>query len=402
MEQRFCKLADIDRGSTNYFAAVSSQVQSLRKFFSSIGGDWTLLLPALSLSLIGILTMSTFGQGSSLASRQFLWLIIATGVYICLSKIDLRFIRRTQVVMIIYLISIALLAVLLVAVNPVMGARAWFSFGFISFQPADLAKLAFIALLAKYLSRRHVEIGDFRHIVVSGAYTLTLAVLILIEPDMGNAIIFCTIWIGMMLISGISKKHLLVLGLIGLIGASVLWFGGLKPYQRSRIISFVNPASDIHGAGYNAYQAKIAIGSGEIFGKGIGYGTQSKLRFLPEYQTDFIFAAFAEEWGFVGVLLLFLVYGFLFARLAQIARASATNFDSFFTLGVLILFASHAAIHTGINLGLLPVTGTTISFLSYGGSHLILEFASLGIVTSLARHGRGAVRNTSENEYLGG
>jgi len=361
-----------------------------------------LILPALTLSLLGILTMSTFGQGMSLAPRQLIWLAIAFVVYFCLSTFDMRFLRRTPVVMVLFILSFVLLALLLLLVHPVMGARAWFSLGPISFQPADLAKLALIALLAKYLSRRHVEIGDFKHILVSGAYTLMLALLILAEPDMGNTIIFCVLWLGMMLVSGISKKHLIALSLLGIIAASVFWFQGLKPYQRTRIISFVNPASDIRGAGYNAYQAKIAVGSGEIFGKGIGYGTQSKLRFLPEYQTDFIFAAFAEEWGFVGVMLLLSVYALLFVRLAQIARASATNFDAFFTLGVLILLVAHLSLHIGINLGLLPVTGTTIPFMSSGGSHLVLEFAALGIVTSLARHGRGAVRNISENEYLGG
>ncbi len=364
--------------------------------------DWTLLLPALTLSLIGILTMSTFGQGDSLAPRQFFWLAIATSVYFALSTFDVRFIRRTSVVMALYAVALVLLALLLFFAHPVMGARAWFSLGPVSFQPADLAKFALIALLAKYLSRRHVEIGDFRHILVSGAYALAFILFILIEPDMGNAIIFAALWLGMMLISGISKKHLAVLGLIGLVVASALWFEGLKPYQRARIVSFVNPASDIHGSGYNAYQAKIAVGSGELFGKGIGYGTQSKLRFLPEYQTDFIFAAFAEEWGFAGVILLLAVYALLFARLAQIARAAATNFDAFFTLGVLILLAAHLAIHVGISLGLLPVTGTTIPFMSSGGSHLVLEFALLGIVTSLARHGRGATRTTDDNEYLGG
>jgi rod shape determining protein RodA len=364
--------------------------------------DWTLILPAVMLSLLGILTMSTFGAGASLAPRQLLWLAIALSVYLILSKFDMSFMRRTPVVMTLYAVSFVLLGMLLLFAHPVMGARAWFSFGLISFQPADLAKLALIALLAKYLSRRYVEIGDFRHIIVSGAYALTLMVLILIEPDMGNAIIFGALWLGMMLVSGISKKHLAILGVIGLVAASIFWFEGLKPYQRTRIISFVNPASDIHGAGYNAYQAKIAVGSGELFGKGIGYGTQSKLRFLPEYQTDFIFAAYAEEWGFVGVVLLLLVYALLFARLLQIARASATNFDAFFTLGVLILFASHVAIHVGINLGLLPVTGTTIPFMSSGGSHLVLEFAALGIVTSLARHGYGLSRDISANEYLGG
>lgn len=380
-----------------------SLLRKLFRFLFSIGsGDWTLLLPALALSLLGTLTMSTFGQGTSLAPRQLLWISIALGIYLALSTLDMRFIRRTTVVMALYGISFVLLALLLLVAHPVMGARAWFSLGPVSFQPADLAKLALIALLAKYLSRRHVEIGDYRHIIVSGAYALALTLLILVEPDMGNAIIFGTLWLGMMLVSGISKKHLAVLGCIGLIVASIFWFEGLKPYQRTRIVSFVNPASDIHGSGYNAYQAKIAIGSGELFGKGIGYGTQSKLRFLPEYQTDFIFAAFAEEWGFVGVLLLLSMYALLFARLAQIARASATNFDAFFTLGVLILLAAHVAIHVSINLGLLPVTGTTIPFMSSGGSHLVLEFAALGIVTSLARHGRSATRDISANEYLGG
>lgn len=364
--------------------------------------DWTLLLPALTLSLLGILTMSTFGQGASLAPRQLLVLMVAIIVYFVLSALDVRFIRRTPVVMTLYILSFILLALLLLLAHPILGARAWFSFGPISFQPADLAKLALLALLAKYLSRRHVEIGDFRHIIISGAYMLGLGVLILVEPDMGNAIVFGAIWLGMMLVSGISKKHLAVLGLIGCIIASVLWFEGLKPYQRTRIISFLNPASDIHGSGYSAYQAKIAVGSGELLGKGIGYGTQSKLRFLPEYQTDFIFAAFAEEWGFVGVVLLLLVYGLLFIRLIQIAQVAATNFDAFFTLGVLILFAAHLAIHVGISLGLLPVTGTTIPFMSSGGSHLLLEFAALGIVTSLARQGRGAARDISTNEYLGG
>lgn len=364
--------------------------------------DWTVLFPAVTLSLLGILTMSTFGQGDSLALRQLLWLAIASATYFAFSTLDMRFIRNTSIVVSLYVLAFILLAALLLFAHPILGARAWFSFGPVSFQPADFAKLALIALLAKYVSRRHVEIGDYRHILVSGVYALTFVLLILVEPDMGNAIIFSALWLGIMLVSGISKKHLLVLGLLGLVVASALWFEGLKPYQRTRIISFVNPAGDIHGSGYNAYQAKIAVGSGELFGKGVGYGTQSKLRFLPEYQTDFIFAAFAEEWGFLGVLLLFAVYALLFARLAQIARAAATNFDAFFTLGALILLAAHVVIHVSISLGLLPVTGTTIPFMSSGGSHLVLEFALLGIVTSLARHGRGAVRDTSDNEYLGG
>ncbi len=382
--------------------SVVNMLGKLFRGFPLFGVDWTLLLPALTLSLVGILTMSTFGQGESLAIRQLLLLMIALCVYVGLSALDLRFVRRTPVVMTLYALSFVLLASLILFVQPISGARAWFSLGPISFQPADLAKLALIILLAKYLSRRHVEIGDFRHIIVSGGYALLLIFLVIVQPDMGNAIILGVIWLGMMLVSGISKKHLAVLGLVGLVVGSFLWFEGLKPYQRARIVSFVNPAADIRGSGYSAYQAKIAVGSGELFGKGVGYGTQSKLRFLPEYQTDFIFAAFAEEWGFIGVVLLFSLYALLFARLAQIAQTAATNFDAFFTLGVLIVFAAHLTIHTGISLGLLPVTGTTIPFMSSGGSHLVLGFAALGIITSFARHSRATIRDIHANEYAGG
>ncbi len=300
-----------------------------------------------------------------------------------------------------YCIAVFLLMLVLLT-GPISGARSWFDLGIISFQPADFAKFALLALFAKYLSRRHVEIGNFRHIFVSGVYTAIPLVLVLIEPDLGTAIILGVTWLSLMLLSGISRKHLVIIGLGLIVVASTLWFEGLQPYQRTRILSFINPAGDIQGAGYNAYQAQIAVGSGEWFGKGIGYGTQSKLRFLPEYQTDFIFAAYAEEWGFLGVCLVLLLYGLMFVRLAQIARTSATNFDSFFTLGVLLLFSAHLVLHVGINLGILPVTGTTIPFMSSGGSHLLLEFVLLGIVTSLARQGRIASRHALQNEYLGG
>ncbi len=138
------------------------------------------------------------------------------------------------------------------------------------------------------------------------------------------AIIFGGVWFGLMLVSGISKRHLATIGVLGLIVAAALWFGGLHQYQRARIVNFVNPAANIHGSGYNAFQAKVAVGSGQWFGKGIGYGTQSKLRFLPEYETDFIFAAFAEEWGFIGVLLVLALYGLIFLRLGEIARKATT------------------------------------------------------------------------------
>jgi rod shape determining protein RodA len=371
-----------------------------RSPLKALFAEWPLFVLPTALCLLGILTMHPFNDASSLAPKQLIWLSMSLVVYAILSVLDMRFIRRTSVIMAGYAFLVGILALLLVATHAVMGAKSWFTFGGFSLQPADPGKILFIALIAKYFSRRHMEIGDFRHIVVSGIYAAVPILLILLEPDLGTAAIFIMIWFGTILVSGISKKHLLIVGISGLTLMTFLWFFGLHDYQRARIITFVNPAADIHGKGYNAYQATVAAGSGQVFGKGIGYGTQSKLKFLPEYETDFIFAAFAEEWGFVGVILVLLLYGLILGRLVTIAQRSATNFDSFFTIGVLIMLTSHIFIHAGINLGLLPVTGTTIPFMSYGGSHLLMEFAALGIVTSLAREGRSAPRQAVTQEFL--
>lgn len=373
-----------------------------RNPFRILAKEWPLLLVPVALCLLGILTMHPFDAGSTtLAPRQLIWLCISIITFIVCASLDMRFIRRTPVIISGYTLTIGLLVLLLLTANAVMGAKSWFTFGGFSFQPADLGKLAFIALMAKYFSRRHMAIGDFRQILLSGVYAAPVILLILVEPDLGTAAIFSAVWFGMVLVSGIPKKHLLLVAVAGLILAAGLWFGGLHDYQRARIMAFVNPAADIRGSGYNAYQATIAAGSGQLWGKGIGYGTQSKLRFLPEYETDFIFAAYAEEWGFVGVLLVLILYGLLLARLLTISRRSATNFDAFFTLGVLLLLSAHLFIHAGINLGLLPVTGTTIPFMSYGGSHLLAEFAALGIVASLAREGRSVPRDSAMAEYEG-
>jgi rod shape determining protein RodA len=374
--------------------------QVARNPLKALVAEWPLFVIPLALALLGILTMHPFGGETSLAPRQLVWLCIALVAYFVCATLDMRFIRRTPVIITGYVILLGLLMLLLVATHAVQGAKSWFDLGAFSFQPADLGKVVFIALFAKYFSRRHMAIGDFKHILVSGAYAAAPILLILLEPDLGTAVIFSAIWFGIVLISGISKKHLALVFMCAAVAAAGLWFGGLHDYQRARIMTFVNPASDIHGAGYNAYQATVAAGSGEMFGKGIGYGTQSKLRFLPEYETDFIFAAFAEEWGFIGVGLVLLLYAILIARLLSIARRSATNFDAFFTIGMLILISSHVFIHAGINLGLLPVTGTTIPFMSYGGSHLLMEFIGLGIVTSLAREGRIVPRERAGQEFF--
>jgi rod shape determining protein RodA len=279
------------------------------------------------------------------------------------------------------------------------GARSWFNLGAFAFQPVDLSKLALVLILSKYFSRRHVEIAHVRHIIVSGLYAFTLFFLVLLQPDFGSAIIIFLIWFGMVLVSGISKKHLLAVVFIGLSSFMFLWVYVFKDYQKARIMTFVHPLTDIRGAGYNAYQATIAVGSGEVWGKGIGYGTQSKLRFLPEYQTDFIFAAFAEEWGFVGVILLLLLYGTVIYRILALSYKGETNFEILFGLGLATIFMSHIFIHVGMNIGLLPVTGTTTPFMSYGGSHLVMEFLGLGILMGMSNYSR-TIHKDSDREQL--
>lgn len=362
---------------------------------------WPMLAIAVVISLLGILTMQPFDGGTSLAPRQLIWLGLGIIVYAGCAIADMRFIRRTPVIVTGYVLVIGLLSILLVVGHTTMGAKSWFDFGLVAFQPADLAKLVLIALLAKYFSRRHMEIAHISHVIISAIYASAIIVLVLVQPDLGTAVILIAVWFGMVLVSGISKKHLAIVLVLGAVAAAGLWTFGLHDYQRTRIMEFVNPAADIHGAGYNAYQATVAAGSGELWGKGIGYGTQSKLRFLPEYETDFIFAAFAEEWGFVGVTLLLALYALLLLNLFLISRRAATNFDALFIIGVALLFLAHLAIHAGINLGLLPVTGTTIPFMSSGGSHVIMEFAALGIVASLSQHARSVPRDSAAAEYEG-
>lgn len=371
----------------------------LRSKKSSV--DWLALGSALTLSLLGLLTMSSFTGNDPFFLRQAIWILVSVGVFFLAAGVDWRFLRRSGVAAAIYAAVIVPLLILAAVGTAMKGAKSWFDFGAFAFQPVEFVKLALIIALAKYFSRRHIEIRNIRHILVSGAYAFIVFALVAIQPDFGSAIIIFLIWFGMVLLSGISRRHLFAVVAIGAVAFAGLWLFGFHDYQKTRILTFLHPLADIHGAGYNAYQSTVAVGSGEIIGKGIGYGTQSKLRFLPEYQTDFIFAAFAEEWGFLGVILLFALYGILFWRIIAAAMRGASNFETLFALGILCYFSAHFLLHTGINLGLLPVTGTTIPFMSYGGSHLLGEYLALGMLSGMGKYAL-AGRRDAGGEWSGG
>lgn len=375
---------------------LSSKIKSL---FLNL--DWFLLLPLIPISCFGLITMFSFVETNTFFIRQIVWLCISVMAFLIFSMIDFKFLRRTAVIIWLYLISAGLLLVLFTVGSVFQGAQSWLDFGLFSFQPAEFAKLVLVLTLAKYFSRRHIEIQNIRHIIVSGVYALIIFLLVLFQPDFGSAIIIFLIWFGMVLVSGISKKHLMIVFALGTISVAFLWIFIFHDYQKARIMNFIHPLQDIRGTGYNAYQSMVAIGSGQFLGKGVGYGTQSRLKFLPEYQTDFIFAAYAEEWGFLGVIILFCLYILFIFRILHNAIKGATNFEVLFGVGLAIIFISHFFVHIGMNIGVLPITGLTLPFMSYGGTNLLISFIGLGILMSMRRYSRATHRDVYKNEMVG-
>lgn len=363
--------------------------------------DWWLLAAVVPLLTFGLVTMHSFTGDTSFALHQTVWIIISFLALFLISSLDTRFLRSSAISVALFATMTALLILLFSLGKVSHGAQSWFSLGGVSFQPSDFAKLALIIILAKYFSRRHIEIANIKHILVSGAYAIVFFVLILLHPDLGSALMIFLIWLGMVMVSGISKKHLFGMMALVVVASFLLWNFGFKEYQKDRIRNFVDPLSDIHGAGYNAYQSMVAVGSGGLWGKGVGYGTQSRLKYLPEYQTDFIFAAFAEEWGFVGVMIFFALYGVVIWRIIRMAMRGSTNFEMLFGAGVAVYFIVHLAVNVGMNIHLLPVTGTPLPFLSYGGTHVFTEFILLGILMSMNGYARPMHKSEVKNEFIG-
>ncbi len=375
------------------------QISSLKKYLSHI--DWTLVLVLIPILCAGLVTMSSFVGESSFFWRQFIFIIIGFVFFFIFSNSDIRFLKKSRLLFGLFIFFLGILITLFAVGYTSNGAKSWFNFGFFSFQPVDMVKVIVVLMLAKYFSRRHVEIAQTRHLLISGLYAFIPFILVFLQPDFGSAMIILLVWFGMALISGLGRKQLLILSSIGLIAFLSLWFFVFKPYQKARIINFVNPTSDIKGTGYNAYQSTIAVGSGKLIGKGVGFGTQSRLEFLPEYQTDFIFAAYSEEWGFLGSFIILILYCILIWRIIKTSLIGATNFEMLYGVGIAILFFSHAMINIGMNIGVLPVTGIPLPFMSYGGSHIVTELAALGLLMSTRKYSRATHRDRMKNEFLG-
>jgi rod shape determining protein RodA len=354
--------------------------------------DWLLLVSALFLlgtGLLSLYSISSITPGTSWSGsyvvRQTSFAVLGLIIMAVLAFLDYRHIEKFSTT--IFFFSAFLLLSVLVLGKVVRGTTGWISFGAINFQPVEGAKIALILFLASFISKKTSELGEWVRIITSLVLSSLFIFLVLKQPDLGSAIVLTAIWGGMIIASGIRMKHVFVLLVLGVVLSVSGWFF-LAGYQRARLEVFIHPERDPRGSGYNVLQSMVAVGSGGVFGKGVGYGSQSQLNFLPEKHTDFIFAVIGEELGLVGVGMLFFAYGTLFYRIYRIGRDARDNFGYFVALGAFIFFFVQVVINIGMNIGVLPVTGLPAPFLSYGGSSLLASFALVGILLGISRRGK--------------
>jgi len=346
--------------------------------------DWILIGAVVIIFLFGLLTLYVSPDDRVNFYKQGIFGIFALLVIIGASLLDYRLFRDNPFVLLgFYSLGILSLLLLFVVGSRIRGVTGWFVVGGFAMQPVELVKIAVLLVLAKYLSGRHIELYKLRHIFISSLYVFLPAGLVLVQPDLGSTIILIISWVGLVLISGIRLKQFFIVLLVGVVVLTLLWGFGLQDYQKNRILSFLDPARDPLGGGYQTRQAVIALGSGGLFGKGLGEGSQTRLGFLPEYQSDFIFSAIGEEWGLTGVFIVLGLWLVIFWRLYTIWQHSTNNFAQLFVGGVFVLFLTHVVINIGANLGLLPVTGIPLPFISAGGSNLLSFALALGLVLSI-------------------
>lgn len=352
--------------------------------------DWMLIGSTLALVALGFAFI--YSASLSLDSQRQLLItqgaatLIGTLALVVTARFDYRVYKNWTRGL--YLVALVLLVLVLFLGNEVRGTHAWFDLGFFRFQPSEFAKVVLILALAKYFSDHRDELYRFKHFVISFVHVLIPAGLILLEPDLGSALILLAIWAGLALTVGMKRWHLLVFAGGFVLVAVIGWKFVLADYQKDRITTFLTPLENCRSlAAYNVCQSYIAIGSGGVTGRGFGQGTQSQLNFLPEKHTDFIFAVIAEELGFVGVIFTLGFLGILVVRLLRTAQLAQDNFGLFVALGVGILVLVQSVVNIGSNLGILPVTGVTLPLVSYGGSSLVATLALIGVVFSVrARH----------------
>ena len=347
--------------------------------------DWILITSVLLLIIIGLLVLYSISFAGAVFNggnldRQIISISIGLGIMFFLAFSDYRKLN-SQSTKLYFLMLLMLLVVILVG-KTVKGHTGWLGFASFSFQPVELAKLIIIIFLASFLSKKRTQLSIVVRIIASVVLIFFPVFLILKQPDLGSTVIILACWIILLATSGINKKNLAILFLVGALILSPSWFF-LKNYQKDRIVNFVDPYRDPSGSGYNVIQATIAVGSGQIFGKGLGHGSQSQLNFLPEKHTDFIFSVVAEELGFFGALAVLVLFGIIFWRMKEVARLAKDNFGYLLVTGSMSMLFFQLLVNAGMNIGVMPVAGVPLPLLSYGGSSMVVTLSALGIVQSV-------------------
>ena len=352
--------------------------------------DWILVVISLFLvgfGLLSIYSSSLTKNDFSNFKKQTIFLIIGLFLMFLFSFLDWRIFRENSyLILFLYFFCILTLIGLFFFAPEIRGVRSWYKIGPISVDPIEFTKVILIILFAKYFSKRHVEMYQVKHILVSSLYLLIPSIPVFFQPNLGSILILIFLWVGILIISGIKIRHFLTLCIIGFLVLISVWLLFLKDYQKQRIISFFRPKMELIGIGWSQNQSKIAIGSGGLFGQGIFKGSQTHYGFLPEPQTDFIFSAIAEETGLIGGGILLLLFSLLIWRIIKIAFLTESNFPKLFCSGLAIILISEIFINIGMNLGLLPIIGVSLPLVSYGGSGLISTFIALGILQSIRAH----------------
>jgi rod shape determining protein RodA len=354
--------------------------------------DWLTLVIVILISIIGILTIfsatrqPSAGEAAqaSFYMKQIVWLIISILALILFISFDYVWLGR--IALPVYVTGLILLLIVLISGRTGMGAQRWISLGPLSFQPSEFFKLMFIIMLSNYYSFSRESLGVTALLRVFFFIVFIPFVLLFKQPDLGTAIVTLLIFISVSLAKGLHKKVIIMIVVIGMVSlpflGNIMWTG-LKDYQKNRLIAFIEPEVDPSGIGYHINQSKIAIGSGEFFGKGYLNGTQGPFRFLPEKHTDFIFAVFAEEWGFVGSTFLLSLYLLLIMRGLDTASKAKDDFGRLLALGITFMFCVYFFVNVGMTLGIMPVVGIPLPFMSYGGTALLSNYISIGVLINI-------------------
>ncbi len=355
------------------------------KRFSYNYFDWYLFGAIVMLMAIGSIAIYSvdlsIGKDLLLLKKHLISISLGLGVFFIASLSQYNLWRNISKWW--YLGSIILLILVLFFGSVVRGTHSWFTlFGF-SLQPVEIAKGGLIIMLSYIISRFGRRFEQPLFFYGTGAVAFLPIFLVMLQPDLGSAILLWFIWFGMMLMVGARKKHIFLVIILVTLVCIAGWFFVLRDYQKDRLYTFVNPSSDPLGSGYNLTQSMIAVGAGKITGRGLGFGSQSQLHFLPESQTDFIFAVIGEEMGLIGVVVMLLLFTIIFWRIILIIRRSNNDFMAFYASGVFILFMTQLFTNIGANIGLLPITGVTLPLVSYGGSSLLFNLLMLGILESM-------------------